>query len=63
MSNIIMYATALLAVVIVVAMLIKKMDIKITLFLMGIVLMFELLWAIRLAVKNLCLPEWYGWTR
>ncbi len=40
MSNIIMYATALLAVVIVVAMLIKKMDIKITLFLMGIVLMF-----------------------
>ena len=40
MSNVIMYATALLAVLIVVVMLIKKMDIKITLFLMGIDLMF-----------------------
>ena len=40
MSNVIMYATALLAVLIVVVMLIKKMDIKITLFLMAIVLMF-----------------------
>ena len=35
-----MYIIAALAVVIVIFMLIKKMDIKITLFLMGIVLMF-----------------------
>ncbi|MVO99943.1 C4-dicarboxylate transporter DcuC [Paenibacillus lutrae] len=37
-SNIIMYASAIVAVSIVIYMLIKKMDIKITLFLMGIVL-------------------------
>lgn len=35
-----MYAAAIIAVAIVVIMLIKKMDIKITLFLMGIILMF-----------------------
>lgn len=40
MSTIIMYASAVIAVAIVVVMLIKKMDIKITLFLMGVVLMF-----------------------
>lgn len=40
MTNIIMYLSALIAVAVVVVMLIKKMDIKITLFLMGVVLMF-----------------------
>ncbi|HIS48480.1 MAG TPA: C4-dicarboxylate transporter DcuC [Candidatus Scybalocola faecigallinarum] len=40
MGDIVMYLIALLAVVVVVVMLIKKMDIKISLFLMGIVLMF-----------------------
>ncbi|MDO4323539.1 MAG: C4-dicarboxylate transporter DcuC [Lachnospiraceae bacterium] len=40
MSTMVMYASAIIAVAIVVVMLIKKMDIKITLFLMGIVLMF-----------------------
>lgn len=36
----VMYASAILSILIIVYMLIKKMDIKITLFLMGIVLMF-----------------------
>ncbi len=40
MSNVIMYGSAILAVAVVIAMLIKKMDIKITLLLMGIILMF-----------------------
>lgn len=40
MNEIIMYGSALAAVLIVVWMLIKKMDIKITMFLMGIILMF-----------------------
>lgn len=40
MSNIVMYGSAILAVAIVIVMLIKKMDIKITLLLMGIILMF-----------------------
>ena len=40
MNDIIMYGSALIAVIIVVIMLIKKMDIKITLFAMGIVLMY-----------------------
>lgn len=40
MSSFIMYASAVIAVAVVVFMLIKKMDIKITLFLMGIILMF-----------------------
>ncbi|MBS6397680.1 MAG: C4-dicarboxylate transporter DcuC [Clostridiales bacterium] len=40
MSTAIMYASAIIAVLVVVVMLIKKMDIKITLFLMGVVLMF-----------------------
>lgn len=40
MSTFVMYASAIIAVAIVVVMLIKKMDIKITLFLMGVVLMF-----------------------
>lgn len=40
MSSVVMYLAALLAVVVVVVMLIKKMDIKISLFFMGIVLMF-----------------------
>lgn len=40
MSAFIMYAAALISVAVVVFMLIKKMDIKITLFLMGILLMF-----------------------
>ena len=40
MGDIAMYLIALVAVVVVVIMLIKKMDIKISLFLMGIVLMF-----------------------
>lgn len=40
MSSLIMYLSAILSVVIVVIMLIKKMDIKISLFFMGIVLMF-----------------------
>lgn len=37
-SNLIMYGSAIIAVLIVIYMLIKKMDIKITLFLMGIIL-------------------------
>ena len=40
MNDIIMYGSALIAVIIVVIMLIKKMDIKITLFAMGLVLMY-----------------------
>ena len=40
MNDIIMYGSALIAVIIVVIMLIKKMDIKVTLFAMGIVLMY-----------------------
>ncbi|MBD8500387.1 C4-dicarboxylate transporter DcuC [Paenibacillus arenosi] len=40
MNPIIMYGSALIAVSIVIYMLIKQMDIKITMFLMGIVLMF-----------------------
>lgn len=40
MSAVIMYGSALIAVAVVVFMLIKKMDIKITLLLMGVVLMF-----------------------
>ena len=40
MNDIMMYGSALIAVIIVVIMLIKKMDIKITLFAMGIVLMY-----------------------
>lgn len=40
MNDLIMYGAALIAVVIVILMLIKKMDIKITLFAMGIVLMY-----------------------
>ncbi|WP_442602533.1 C4-dicarboxylate transporter DcuC [Paenibacillus sp. KN14-4R] len=39
-SNFVMYASAIIAVLIVIYMLIKKMDIKITLFLMGIILIF-----------------------
>jgi len=38
-ENLIMYASAIIAVAIVIYMLIKKMDIKITLFLMGIILL------------------------
>lgn len=37
-SNVVMYGSAIIAVLIVIYMLIKKMDIKITLFLMGIIL-------------------------
>lgn len=37
-SNLVMYGSAIIAVLIVIYMLIKKMDIKITLFLMGIIL-------------------------
>ena len=40
MNEIIMYGSALVAVAVVIFMLIKKMDIKITLLLMGVVLMF-----------------------
>ena len=40
MSNVIMYGSAILAVAVVIAMLIKKMEMKITLLLMGIILMF-----------------------
>lgn len=40
MSTVILYTSALLAVAVVVLMLIKKMDIKITLFFIGILLMF-----------------------
>ncbi|MFR8548068.1 MAG: C4-dicarboxylate transporter DcuC [Lachnospiraceae bacterium] len=40
MSTFVMYAAAAISVAVVVFMLIKKMDIKITLFLMGILLMF-----------------------
>ncbi|MDD3795067.1 MAG: C4-dicarboxylate transporter DcuC [Lachnospiraceae bacterium] len=40
MSDVIMYIAAILAVAVVVVMLIKKMDIKITLFLIGIILLF-----------------------
>ena len=41
MTTFVMYAAAIISVAIVIFMLIKKMDIKITLFLMGIVLMFD----------------------
>ncbi|MFD2210115.1 C4-dicarboxylate transporter DcuC [Virgibacillus halophilus] len=47
LHDIIMYGSAILAVVVVVYMLIKKMDIKIALFLMGVVLLF-----ISLAMGN-----------
>ena len=40
MSAVIMYGSAIIAVTVVIFMLIKKLDIKITLFLMGILLMF-----------------------
>lgn len=40
MSPIVMYGSAIVAVVIIIYMLIKQMDIKITMFLMGITLMF-----------------------
>ena len=40
MNNYVMFATAIIAVAIVVYMLIKKMDIKITLFAIGLVLMY-----------------------
>lgn len=40
MNNYVMFATAIIAVAIVVYMLIKKMDIKITLFAIGIILMY-----------------------
>lgn len=40
MNDIIMYGSAFIAVIVVVIMLIKKMDIKITLFAMGIILMY-----------------------
>ena len=40
MSAVVMYVSAIIAVAVVIFMLIKKMDIKITLFLMGIILMF-----------------------
>ncbi|SFD37226.1 C4-dicarboxylate transporter DcuC [Clostridium uliginosum] len=40
MNDIIMYCSALISVIVVIIMLIKKMDIKITLFAMGIVLMY-----------------------
>ena len=40
MQDVIMYCSALIAVVILIFMLIKKMDIKITLLLMGVLLMF-----------------------
>lgn len=40
MSAVIMYGSAIIAVAVVIFMLIKKMDIKITLFLMGVALMF-----------------------
>ena len=40
MSAVIMYGSAIIAVAVVIFMLIKKMDIKITLFLMGVLLMF-----------------------
>lgn len=39
-QNILMYASAILSVVVIVYMLIKKMDIKISLFLMGLILIF-----------------------
>ena len=45
-----MYGSAIIAVAVVIFMLIKKMDIKITLFLMGILLMF-----IGMAMGNGCL--------
>lgn len=40
MGNVVMYLVALLAVILVVMMLIKKMDIKITLLFMGVILMY-----------------------
>ena len=40
MNNFIMYSIALMSVIIVIVMLIKKMDIKITMFAMGVVLMY-----------------------
>lgn len=40
MNNIIMYSIALLSVIIVIVMLIKKMDIKITMLAMGVILMY-----------------------
>lgn len=40
MNNILMYGSALLSIVIVIFMLVKKMDIKITMFAMGVVLLY-----------------------
>lgn len=40
MNNVIMYSIALMSVIVVIVMLIKKMDIKITMFAMGVVLMY-----------------------
>lgn len=40
MNNFIMYSIALMSVIVVIVMLIKKMDIKITMFLMGVILMY-----------------------
>ncbi len=52
-SNIIMYTSAIIAVLIVIYMLIKKMDIKITLFLMGIILiLISIAMGNEIAVKN-----------
>ncbi|MHA0858124.1 C4-dicarboxylate transporter DcuC [Paenibacillus sp. CMAA1364] len=52
-SNIMMYISAILAVVIVIYMLIKKMDIKMTLFLMGIILiLISMAMGKEIAVKD-----------
>jgi len=40
MNNVIMYSIALMSVIVVIVMLIKKMDIKITMFAMGVILMY-----------------------
>lgn len=40
MNNFIMYGIALLSIIIIIVMLIKKMDIKITMFTMGVILMY-----------------------
>lgn len=64
MNDIMMYGSALIAVIIVVIMLIKKMDIKITLFAMGIVLMYIASpWGIQSQSRNLNQPVLLYWIR
>lgn len=59
-----MYGSAIVAVAVVIFMLIKKMDIKITLFLMGVLLMFiGIAMGNGIGVKDFASTARYGWIR